>query len=166
MAFSPNGSHKEKACKQFLRDEKSGTPLTGALATPLACALGTVPLFYLKSACGGSPTGGEQLALSWPGNGRVGPVNFLPVIFIIGCVSSGGWKVTDNISEFNEIVQFHAMVWTCIRNRRVAQRGGRVSRRALRLAAQSAASPSTERRLPSTFLVLGWFGPSLSCKER
>jgi len=56
MAFSPNGSHKEKACKQFFRDEKSGLPLFCAVAsTQLAHALGTGPLFYLKPLAGDHP---------------------------------------------------------------------------------------------------------------
>ena len=73
----PTGAHKKEPCKRFFRDEKNREQFACAAAsTLLALALGTVPLFCLKSPLAGDhPQSGEQLELSWPSNGRVGPVD-------------------------------------------------------------------------------------------
>ena len=76
-AFLPREEQQGGALQTFLQRQKNREQFACAAASALlALALGTVPLFCLKSPLAGDhPQSGEQLELSWPSNGRVGPVD-------------------------------------------------------------------------------------------
>ncbi len=72
----PTGATRRRLANGPFAAKKAGTVRFAPRPPPQwRLALGTFLLFHLKPACGGSPTCGEQLALSRPGNGRVGPVD-------------------------------------------------------------------------------------------